>query len=86
MGSDYRVFIGIFIIVFFFYFPSFFYNYLKKLSSPKELCTAVLFLIFSFISSSRVSQASSIFEKQVSPPTGGIFIDFNITALVGLIL
>jgi len=27
-----------------------------------------------------------MFEKQVSPPTGGIFIDFNITALVGFSL
>jgi len=25
-----------------------------------------------------------MFEKHVSPPTGGIFIDFSITALVGL--
>jgi len=27
-----------------------------------------------------------MFAKQVSPPTGGIFIDFIITAFVGLTL
>ena len=57
-----------------------------KNSAPNELCIAFLSLIFFLISSSRVSHASSIFEKQVSPPTGGILIDFKITALVGLML
>ena len=51
-----------------------------------RLWIAFLFLILSWILGSNVSQANSILEKQVSPPTGGIFNDLKITALVGLAL
>ena len=52
----------------------------EKSKNILSATTEVLSLIFS----SKVSQANSMLEKHVSPPTGGIFIDFKITAFVGL--